>query len=290
VTTAEDSGAPPETPVTAAKRSLSESVTASVAWLRRKPRRAATILQQQPIWEQWIAATLLIVGAAIVSMFFFDGAATINAKRLPQSLVDFLNWVTDFGKSSWFLWPSALLFGLCLWAGTSSRLTKTQHRVLAAIAVRAEFVFIAMAVPGLVDAVIKRVIGRARPLSIDWHIPHPFSYSPFTTKGAFHSLPSGHATTAVCAAIVLGSMWPKARPYLWIYAAVIGMSRVILLSHHVSDILIGALIGAFFAILIRDSFAARGLIFTVDGAGRVLPKPGPSWRRIKALARAIRGQ
>lgn len=268
---------------------LSEGVTAAVAWLRRKPRRAAAILQQ-PVWEQWIAVTVLTIGVAIVSMFFFDAAATINSKRVPQSLVDVVNWFTDFGRSSWFLWPAALLFGLCLWAGASSRLTKTQHRVLAAIAVRAEFVFIAIAIPGLFDGLLKRLIGRARPLMIDWHIPHPFSYSPFNNWGAYHSMPSGHATTAVCAAIVLGSMWPKARPYLWIYAAAICMSRVILLSHHVSDILIGALIGAFFAILIRDSFAARGLIFTVDSAGLVQPKPGPSWPRIKALARTIRSQ
>ncbi len=289
MTAAENSGARPETPSAAARRSLQETITAAVAWLRRKPRRAAAIVQR-PIWEQWVAVTLLVLGAAIFSMFVFDGAATINAKRLPQALVDFLNWLTDFGRSSWFLWPSALLFGLCMLAGTSTRLNKTQHRVLAAIAVRAEFVFIAIAIPGLVDAVIKRVIGRARPLAIDWNIPHPFSYSPFNYRGEFHSMPSGHVTTAVGAAIILGSMWPKARPYLWIYAAAIAASRVILLAHHVSDVLIGALVGAFFAILIRDSFAARGLIFGVDSAGRVLPKPGPSWRRIKALARAIRGQ
>ena len=150
--------------------------------------------------------------------------------------------------------------------------------------------FIAIAIPGLFDAVIKRVIGRARPLMIDWHIPHPFTYRPLNNWGAFHSMPSGHATTAVCAAIILGAMWPRARPYLWIYAGVIAMSRVILLSHHVSDILVGGLIGAFFAILIRDSFAARGLAFCVDESGRVIPKPGPSWSRIKALARAIRSQ
>jgi membrane-associated phospholipid phosphatase len=221
-------------------------------------------------------------------MFLFDGAATINSKRLPQALIDFTDWFTDFGRSGWFLIPTALMLGACVLAGTWSRLSRMQHGVLAAIAVRAEFVFIAVAVPGLVDAVLKRLIGRARPLMIDWHIPHPFSYSPFNNRGAFHSMPSGHATTAVCVAIILGAMWPKARPYLWIYAVAICMSRVILLSHHVSDILIGALIGAFFAILIRDSFAARGLIFYVDKSGQVTPKPGPSWRHIKGLARAFR--
>ncbi len=265
---------------------LSEGVAVSFRWLQRKPQPSP---RPWPIREQSIAIALFIVGAAIASMLVADGAATINSKRLPQLLVDTSNWFTDFGKANWFLWPSALVLAACALAGTSDALTKTQHRVLAAIAVRAQLVFIAVAIPGLITAIVKRVLGRARPLVVDWHIPHPFTFTPFTNKGDFNSLPSGHATAAVSAAIILGAMWPKARPYLWIYAVYICVSRVIGLSHHVSDVLIGALIGGVGAILIRNAYAARGLVFYRDELGRVVAKPGPSWRRIKALARAIRG-
>jgi len=268
-------------------RSLGDGIAAGIGWLRRKPRAYAASILRWPVPEQWIAIAVLTTGAAIVSMFLFDGAATLNSKRIPQSLIDAVNWFTDFGRSGWFLIPSALMVGVCALVGMSSKLTRMQHGVLAALAVRAQFVFIAIAIPGLIGAVLKRLIGRARPLMIDWHIPHPFSYSPFNNRGAFHSMPSGHAITAVCAAIILGAMWPKARPYLWIYAVAICMSRVILLSHHVSDVLMGALVGGFFAILIRDSFAARGLVFSIDQSGQMMPKPGPSWRRIKALAHAM---
>jgi len=273
-----------------ALKRLNAGVAAGIGWLKRKPRSVSAAILRWPMREQWIAIAALTAAAAIVSMFFFDGLATINSKRLPPGLVAFANWFTDFGLSGWFLFPSGILLGACALAGSSSRLTKMQHGVLATIAVRAEFVFIAIAIPGLIVAVLKRAIGRARPLMIDWHIPHTFTYSPFNKWGAFHSMPSGHATTAVCAAIVLGAMWPGARPYLWIYAVAIAMTRVILLSHHVSDVLAGALLGAVCAILILNSFAARGLIFSQDQLGRVTPKPGPSWRRIKALARAILGQ
>jgi membrane-associated phospholipid phosphatase len=268
---------------------VAEGVQVSIKWLQRKPRPVSPSHSQWPIREQWIAITLFTIGAAVACMFFADGAATLNSKRLPQLLVDTSNQFTDFGKSVWFLWPSALVLAACALAGASAALTRTQHRVLAAIAVRAQFVFISVAVPGLVTALIKRVLGRARPLVVDWHIPHPFVYTPFTGKGDFNSMPSGHATAAVSAAIVLGSLWPKARPYLWIYAVYICISRVIGLSHHVSDVLIGALIGAGGAVLIRNAYAARGLIFYRDELGQATAKPGPSWRRIKALARAIRG-
>ena len=269
---------------------LGESMAVSIRWLQRKPRPTPADQRHWPLREQWIAIGLFTVGAAVVSMFFADAAATINSKRLPQLLIEVTNWLTDFGKSAWFLWPSALLLAVCALASASTRLTRTQHQVLAAIAVRAQFVFIAVAVPGLVTALIKRVLGRARPLVVDWSIPHPFTYTPFTTKGDFNSLPSGHATASVSAAIALGAIWPKARPYLWGYAVFICISRVIGLAHHVSDVLVGALIGAGCALWIRDAYAARGLIFYRDVMGRVMPKPGPSWRRIKALARTILGQ
>lgn len=269
---------------------LGESIAVSSRWLQRKPRPMPADQRHWPVREQWIAIGLFTVGATVASMFFADAAATINSKRLPQLLVDVSNWLTDFGKSVWFLWPSALLLAACALAGMSTRLTRTQHQVLAAIAVRAQFVFIAVAVPGLVTALVKRVLGRARPLVVDWYIPHPFTYTPFTTKGDFNSMPSGHATAAVSAAIVLGAIWPKARPYLWVYAVFICVSRVIGLAHHVSDVLTGALIGAACALWIRDAYAARGLIFYRDAVGRAMPTPGPSWRRVKTLARAILGQ
>jgi membrane-associated phospholipid phosphatase len=289
VTTMDKVKAALQAPSNAFVQSVGGSVRTSAMWLQRKPRAMPPLPHAWSPREQGIAIALFLIGAAVFSMFFADGAATINSKRLPHMLVEVSNWLSDFGKSQWFLWPAAFVLAACALAGTSNALTRTQHRVLAAIAVRAQFVFIAVAVPGLVTQIVKRIVGRARPLVIDWHIPHPFIYKPFTNNGDFNSLPSGHATGAVSAAIVLGALWPRARPYLWVYAIYICVTRVIGLSHHVSDVLIGALIGAGCAVLIRNAYAARGLIFHHDEFGRIVPKPGPAWRRIKALARAIRG-
>ena len=44
----------PVTPAAAAKRSLNESIVASVAWLRRKPRRAAAILLSIAVYARII--------------------------------------------------------------------------------------------------------------------------------------------------------------------------------------------------------------------------------------------
>ncbi len=120
-------------------------------------------------------------------------------------------------------------------------------------------------------------------------MPHHdiWNYTPFGWKVEYASFPSGHATTAFSAAIAIGAMWPGARPYLWFYAVIIAVSRVIVSAHHPSDVIAGAIVGAMGAVLVRNWFAARRLGFLVASDGRVKALPGPSWRRIKKVAEGV---
>ncbi|HWP15207.1 MAG TPA: phosphatase PAP2 family protein, partial [Xanthobacteraceae bacterium] len=76
----------------------------------------------------------------------------------------------------------------------------------------------------------------------------------------------------------------------WIYAALILASRVIIQAHFVSDVLAAAFVGGFGAILVRNWFAARGLAFFPARDGTMRAMPGPSWRRVKMVARRLLGQ
>ena len=157
--------------------------------------------------------------------------------------------------------------------------------VLTAVAVRIGFVFLAIGVPGLLVAIVKRLIGRARPLvGAD---ADPFLYLPFGWNVEYASLPSGHATTAFAAAVAIGALWPRLRPLMWTYAVMIAVSRVVLTAHHPSDVLAGAVFGVVGALVVRDWFAARrlGFVLSVDGDIRALP--GPSFARIKRVARQL---
>jgi membrane-associated phospholipid phosphatase len=127
--------------------------------------------------------------------------------------------------------------------------------------------------------IVKRLIGRVRPSDLG-----PFSYVPWSWKPQYASLPSGHGTTAVAAAIAIGALWPKARVPMWTFAVVIALSRVVIQAHFASDVIAAAFCGAFGAILVRNWFAARRLGFTVGADGTVRPLPGPSWRRIRTVA------
>jgi undecaprenyl-diphosphatase len=208
------------------------------------------------------------------------------ARSLPRWLSAIVGEVTDFGKSGWFLVPIGGVLVLIA-VRTSPALPRMTRLVLLSVTMRLWFLFAAIGIPGLFTSILKRLIGRARPF-VDL-AGDPFHYQPLGWHPAFASMPSGHATTAVAAAVAIGFLWPRLRTPLWLYAGAILASRMLLAAHYPSDLLAGAIVGTVGACLVRDWFAARQLVFTVDSDGRVRSLPGPSFSRIKKVARGLLG-
>jgi undecaprenyl-diphosphatase len=230
---------------------------------------------------------MLILFALIWQMTLFDAGALFGARRLPEWLVSVFRWITDFGKSGWFLWPLGILLA-AIALGAARPMTHFSRLGLAALAARAGFLFVAIGLPSLFATIVKRLIGRGRPFV--GGEADPFLYHPFVWQVPYASMPSGHATTAFAVAVAFGALWPRARAVLWTYAVLIAVSRVVLLSHHPSDVTAGALVGALGALYVRNVFASRRRVFAIDACGQVRAMPGLSWRRMKKVARAIRGQ
>ena len=235
-------------------------------------------------WQQIAFGAAAALAIFLLTLVLFDAAAITAVKQLPSSVVWFFEEITDFGKSGWFLWPLGILFlVLAALAGAAPR----TPQVLAAVMVRVGFLFAAIALPGIFVNVVKHVVGRARPMvggSLD-----PFLFSPFSWPAAYAGLPSGHATTAFSVLVAFGTLWPRARAVLWIYALIILASRVVVNAHYPSDVLAGALVGTVGALMVRRYFALRGLGFTVGPDARVRPMAGPSLDRVKAVARELLG-
>ena len=225
----------------------------------------------------------VVLAVIIASMFLFDTKAIELARREPLWLHDFADEITNYGRSSTFLYPFGMVL-LALAAVLSPWLTKMSQGVLAALAVRFGFLFVAIGLPSLFATVIKRLIGRARPY-VGGH-DDPFAYMPFIWKPEYASMPSGHATTAAAAAVAIGAVWPRVRPVMWIYALVIMASRILIFVHHPSDVLGGAVVGVIGALIVRRWFAARRLGFS---PADLQPYAWPSWARLKATAREIVG-
>lgn len=229
-----------------------------------------------------VAASVVIalaVIAIVASMFFLDAAASGWARTLPRWFVDAFEQITNFGLSGWFLFPFGFIL-LWLAAVASAALPRLSQGVVAMLAARFGFLFLAVALPGLFVTIAKRLIGRARPY-VGSH-DDPFAYMPFVWRPEFASMPSGHATTAVAAAIAIGAIWPRTRIVMWIYAAAIMVSRVAVLAHHPSDVISGALVALAGTHFLRRWFAARGLVFRANDLGA---KPAPSLARVTSTLR-----
>jgi membrane-associated phospholipid phosphatase len=255
-------------------------------------RNALALLLRPPVFPPvWLIATrqhyrvvgILAAIAVVASMIFIDERAYLLALRLPTGVVDAFYEITDFGRSGWVLVPTgALIAVLALVA--SPALDHMTRGVLAVIATRVGFVFLAVGVPGLFVAIVKRFIGRVRPSSAG-----PFAYEPFHWRPDYASLPSGHTTTAFATLVAVGALFPRARPFLWGFALLIALSRIAVTAHFVSDVLAGAAVGVLGAWCVRDWFALRRLGFVVTRDGGVKALPGPSAGRIKRVARTLIG-
>jgi len=258
-----------------------DNVGVALATLTRKP----SIDPQRP-WllpaRELAIASGIVIAVFLISMFFIDAPTTRAVQRLPHWIVSFFDSITDYGKSGYVLWPLGLAF---LALAALPRLSPgLEQRVLAAVMVRIGFLFAAVAVPGMFDTIIKRLIGRARPLvggSLDPTLFHPFAW-----QAAYASLPSGHATTSFALIVAVASLWPRARTYVLIYAVMIAISRVVVTAHYPSDVAMGALVGIAGALMVRRWFAMRRLGFSFGPDGAVHAYPGPSLRRVKTVARA----
>ena len=263
-------------------RRFGMNATATFATLVRRPRPDGP----RPAWparSRLVLGTLAAIVAVAAAMLLLDAWSTGTMRGLPGPMVSVFGIITDLGLSGWFLYPLAFLL-VVIAAIDRPTVPPLDRGVLAALAVRFGFVFTAIAVPGLFVAIVKRLIGRARPFVV---AQETWAYAPFGWRSDFASLPSGHATTAFAAALAIGAVWPRARLVMWIYAFVIALSRVIVTAHHPSDVIAGAIVGTIGALLVRNWFAVRRLGFAVGPDGAVHALPGPSWQRVKAVARRL---
>jgi undecaprenyl-diphosphatase len=263
------------------RRCLSNVRIALLMLMRPARLRAAWPWVSAP--RQVAIATGIGIAVLLVLMVTTDAAAIRGVGHLPRWIVSAFDNITDYGKSGWFLWPLGLLF-LAL-AALPPMVTPFSQRVLATIMVRVGFLFTAIAVPSLFVTIIKRLIGRARPMvggSLD-----PFLYSPFVWRADYAGMPSGHATTAFAVLVAFGTLWPRSRTLWLVYALLIAVSRVVVNAHYPSDVLAGALVGIAGAVLVRHYFAQRRLGFAIGPDGTIHQYAGPSLRRIKAVAHGL---
>ncbi|MBR0775302.1 phosphatase PAP2 family protein [Bradyrhizobium diazoefficiens] len=188
--------------------------------------------------------------------------------------------LTDFGKDEYVL--SLLGVALVTLAFVAAGLHGTRRALLLGLGTRLQFVFLSVALSVFVGEVLKYLIGRGRPFV--GGKADAFNFVPFEGSGAYASLPSGHAVTAFALAFAVSALWPRLRVFMFTYAIVILLTRLVLLAHHPSDVVAGAMVGMVGAMAVRYWFAARRLGFAIRADGTIVPLAGAVSGRLKRVA------
>jgi undecaprenyl-diphosphatase len=101
---------------------------------------------------------------------------------------------------------------------------------------------------------LKKISHRHRPCQFE-----PHCWSKVLPPDQF-SFPSGHTMTAFSIALVVSYFYPSLEGPLYFLAISIGVSRVVLGMHFLSDVLAGAVLGSALGVASLVAFASYGLI------------------------------
>jgi membrane-associated phospholipid phosphatase len=219
------------------------------------------------------AALLLAIGAIVV-LALMVGFDTTEISMMPPRGAPGL-WpvriLTDFGKAANVLWSLAglLLLVAIVSPALHGPLRGPWRARLLRFGTQLQFVFFAVLVPILAGEIVKWIVGRGRPFV--GGKANAFNFSHFAGTEAYASFPSAHAITGAALAFAICALWPRAWVAMIVYALLIIASRLVLLAHHPSDVVAGAVIGVAGAMFVRYWFAARRLGFVIGPDGTITP-------------------
>lgn len=190
---------------------------------------------------------LLVSLGLIFSMFSFFLLDQLLAPLVlanTEPALTIWHYITEIGDSKWMgygvvaIWLVA--FGSGFLRPADAHWKKLRQR--------AEFVFAAVALPGIFVLIVKGMVGKARPYVVGPDRDMFFNH--FSFDSDFASWPSGHTTTAFGFAVAVGLLFPRLRWPLLAMAALVGFSRMTLGVHYLGDVVMGAIVGTSGAVLI----------------------------------------
>jgi membrane-associated phospholipid phosphatase len=193
--------------------------------------------------KRWIAVFVILACAVLAALSYnlWDISLAYYCKGLSRRILDIAEIVTIAGESIWYyvlFVPAYIVFRFVLknklWAG------------------RFLYLFVSISASGLINLLFKWLAGRHRPENLFKHGYFGFDY--FGVGYSMTSFPSGHSVTAFTLAMAISILFPRSRIPAFAAAAAIAMSRVLITSHYLSDVLAGAGVGILCVLAVKYIF------------------------------------
>jgi membrane-associated phospholipid phosphatase len=181
----------------------------------------------------WLIGIVIAAIAIVIAFHFDDTVRDFIAQYQNPMMRNFMRNVSFYGD-----WPSHVALGLLLLGIAWRRHSKKWMRIFLSM-------LVAMAIAGLAGTVIKRTIPRARPSvksELRWGGPR------FSTK--YHAFPSGHVVASTAFFGVLIFVRRRVGLACLPIPILIGLSRMYLGAHYLSDVVCAAVLGTLCALLV----------------------------------------
>ncbi|CCG41795.1 phosphatase PAP2 family protein [Magnetospirillum molischianum] len=203
----------------------------------------------------WVSLYALVLGGLGVAVLD-EPLALLFKETVSGDFEGFLKIVTELGIAGLWLIPTGVLCLIFLLARRVAVSPAARER-FTRLAWAPGFVFLSMAVSGLIADLLKFLIGRSRPqMLFDQGIA---TYTPFSHGWAVNSFPSGHSQAIFAAMVALALVFPRYdRAYIAL-AILVASSRVFTTVHYFSDVVAGAWLGIFVTLALAKLLALRGV-------------------------------
>ena len=195
-----------------------------------------------PVFPVWLDPLIWLAVLVVVAClgFYFDGTVVAAiAGHQFKWLENVAGVISKFGD-----WPELMAYAVVALIAVGFARKRTLVKVILCM-------MIAGTVAGALTNSVRLLSGRARPNNTEvppgWYgLWHQGEW--LLGKYKFHSFPSGHTATAFAFFGVIGYAYQRRSAWaVLVVASVIGWSRMYVNAHFFSDVLVGVVVGLFFA-------------------------------------------
>ena len=203
-------------------------------------------------WGSLYALVLILLGYVLLDR----PLAFWLKSHVTGDFEGFWKTVTTLGLGSIWMIPSGVLTLCLLLAWRAAPLLEIRAK-LARAAWIPGFLFLSVAASGLLNTLIKVLVGRTRPrLLFDEGI---YSFVPLSHAYVTNSFPSGHSQAAFAAMTALTLIFPRYDVAFVAVAVLVATSRVLTTVHFLSDAVMGAWLGVLVTVALHRMLARRGI-------------------------------